>query len=138
VRVILDTNVVVSGLFFGGAPRRILELWREGALEWVITAQILDEYRRVGSVLGQRYPGVNADPFLDFVARRATVVTPKKLPKPATADPDDEKFFEAAVGGDVRLIVSGDKHLLNAAGSFRVQVLKPADFLEQRTWDDGK
>jgi uncharacterized protein len=138
VRVILDTNVVVSGLFFGGTPRRILELWKEGALEWVITSQILEEYRRVGSVLGRRYPGVNADPFLNFVARRATVVTPEKLPRPATTDPDDEKFFEAAVGGGVRLIVSGDQHLLNAAGSFRVQVLKPADFLEQRTWEDRK
>ena len=138
MRVILDTNVVVSGLFFGGAPRRILELWKEGAVEWVITSHILEEYRRVGSLLGRRYPGVNADPFLDFVARQATVVMPKKLPRPATADPDDEKFFEAAVGGDVRLIVSGDKHLLNATGSFRVQVLKPADFLEQRAWDEGK
>lgn len=57
MRVILDTNVVVSGLFFGGAPRRILELWREGALEWVITSQILEEYRRVGSVLGRRECG---------------------------------------------------------------------------------
>ena len=137
MRVILDTNVVISGLFFGGGPRRILDLWNDGALNWIITQEILEEYRRVGGALGRRYEGVDAGPFLDLVARRGTLVMPGELPAPVTSDPHDEKFFEAAFGGGASLIVSGDRHLLDADGRHGVAVLRPTEFLRRRPWEDG-
>jgi uncharacterized protein len=136
VRVILDTNVVISGLFFGGGPRRILELWNDGALEWIVTNEILEEHRRVGDALGRRYEGVDAGPFLDLVARRGILVTPGELPEPATSDPHDERFFEAAIGGGVSLILSGDRHLLDADGRHGVAVLRPGEFLRRRPWEE--
>jgi putative PIN family toxin of toxin-antitoxin system len=51
VKVVLDTNVFVSGVFFGGVPGRILEAWRDGALTLLVSVAILDEYRRVGRLL---------------------------------------------------------------------------------------
>jgi putative PIN family toxin of toxin-antitoxin system len=51
VRVVLDTNVLVSGVFFGGLPGRILEAWRDGKLTLIVSPAILDEYLRVGRVL---------------------------------------------------------------------------------------
>jgi predicted nucleic acid-binding protein len=64
VRVILDTNVFVSGVFFGGAPARILEAWREARIQPVLSAEIFGEYQRVGELLGDQYPGVDLEPFL--------------------------------------------------------------------------
>ena len=51
MRVVLDTNVLVSGVFFSGLPRRILEAWRDRRVELVVSLEILEEYRRVGERL---------------------------------------------------------------------------------------
>ena len=60
----MDTNVLMSGIFFGGVPGRVIDAWMDGSLELVLSPEILDEYRRVGSELGGRYP------------ERATALTP--------------------------------------------------------------
>ncbi len=74
MRVILDTNVFVSGVFFGGPPSRILEAWRDGQVRLVLSAAILEEYRRVGEILAGEYPGVDLEPFLALVTVEAEVV----------------------------------------------------------------
>jgi AbrB family looped-hinge helix DNA binding protein len=48
VRIVLDTNVLVSGVFFGGPPGRILEAWRDRRIQLVLSPEILGEYQRVG------------------------------------------------------------------------------------------
>ena len=55
MRVVLDTNVFVSGVFFSGPPFRILEAWRDGRVQLAITAEILDEYQRVGEELANSF-----------------------------------------------------------------------------------
>lgn len=57
MKVVLDTNVFVSGLFFSGPPYEILSAWRDGRLQLVVSAEILDEYRRVGERLELGYSG---------------------------------------------------------------------------------
>lgn len=57
MRVVLDTNVVMSAVFFGGWPYRILESWRDGEVEMAVSEAILEEYRSVGDVAEQRVPG---------------------------------------------------------------------------------
>ncbi len=59
MKVILDTNVFVSGVFFGGLPAQILEAWRNGHIQLVLSAEILEEYQRVGQILRNQYPGVD-------------------------------------------------------------------------------
>lgn len=51
MRVILDTNVFISGVFFGGPPSRILEGWHDGRVTLVLSPEILDEYQRVAAEL---------------------------------------------------------------------------------------
>jgi predicted nucleic acid-binding protein len=67
VRVILDTNVFVSGVFFSGPPYRILEAWRDGKLQLVASQEILEEYQRIGEILAEQFPGVNLQPIIDPV-----------------------------------------------------------------------
>ena len=65
MRVILDKNVFASGVFFSGPPYRILEAWRDGKLQLVVSQEILEEYRRVGERLAKQFPGVNLQPIID-------------------------------------------------------------------------
>jgi len=77
VRIIVDTNVVMSGVFFGGVPGRILDAWAQGRLELVLSPDILQEYRRVGAELAARYPersGALA-PALTLIAMNAKLVS---------------------------------------------------------------
>ncbi len=64
MRIVLDTNVFVSAVFFGGLPARILRAWRDGDVQLVLSAEILEEYQRVGQLLAYQYSGVDLEPFL--------------------------------------------------------------------------
>ena len=68
MKVVLDTDVFVSGVFFSGPPFEILSAWRDGRLQLVVSAEILDEYRRVGERLESVYSGTALAPFLLLVA----------------------------------------------------------------------
>ncbi len=57
MKVVVDKNVFVSGVFFSGPPFEILSAWRDGRLQMVVSAEILEEYRRVGNVLRQAIRG---------------------------------------------------------------------------------
>jgi putative PIN family toxin of toxin-antitoxin system len=131
VRVILDTNVFVSGAFFGGIPARILDAWRDTRIRPVLSAEIFDEYRRVGESLGLRYPGVDLEPLLALLAVHAEFVEAPALAEPVSFDPDDDKFLACAVAANVTVIVSGDKHLLDESGWRGVRVLRPREFAEE-------
>ena len=79
MRVVVDTNVLVSGVFFGGVPGRILDAWRDGKLTIVVSPAILDEYHRVGRVLASRYEGVDIEPILALVTLHGEVVEAVKV-----------------------------------------------------------
>ncbi len=74
MRIVLDTNVFVSAVFFGGVPGRILEAWRDGRLQLVLSAAILDEYQRVGQFLGAQFAGVDLEPILALLTVEADIV----------------------------------------------------------------
>jgi putative PIN family toxin of toxin-antitoxin system len=129
VKVVLDTNVFVSGIFFTGPPHRILEAWGRGELQLLVSEAILDEYRRVGIELAQGFPGVDLDPILRLVTLHSTVVQGVGLPPSLVNDPSDLKFLECAASGGADCLVSGDKHLLRLREFRGVEILKPRDFL---------
>ena len=130
MKLILDTNVFVSGVFFTGPPLRILEAWRDGRVELLVSPEILQEYSEVGEMLRSTYPEVDLTPVLAMVVLKATIIHAPSLPEQVCSDPDDDKFLACAVAGRCRLIVSGDKHLLAVSGYRRIQVLRPRAFVD--------
>lgn len=131
MKVVLDTNVFVSGVFFGGIPGRILEGWRDGAVTLLVSVPILDEYRRVGRLLALEYEGVELEPILALVAVHADVVEAPDLPERVCQDPDDDKFLACAVAGGAGVVVSGDKHLRQVSGWNGIAVLSPREFADR-------
>ncbi len=130
MRVVLDTNVLVSGVFFSGPPRKILEAWRDGRIELVASLEILEEYRRVGERLSAEFEGVSLEPFFTLLATHAKIVEPRSLPQAVVSDPADDKLFACALGADCRVIVSGDREVLAASGFEGIEVLRPRSFVE--------
>lgn len=131
MKVVLDTNVLVSGIFFAGPPARILEAWRDGQVLPVLSTSILDEYRRVGLVLAGRYPAIDLEPFLALLTVHSEVVEVQDLPEPVSEDPDDDKFLACAIAAGARVVVSGDRHLLRVSGWSGVEVVSPRGFVER-------
>ena len=129
MRIILDTNVLVSGIFFSGPPSRILGAWRDKKLQLVISTDILAEYQRVAVILGEKYSRVDLRPVLDLLTVNSDIITAPPLLENVTADPDDNMFIACAMASDTKLIVSGDKHLLEIDGYEDIQVLKPRQFI---------
>jgi putative PIN family toxin of toxin-antitoxin system len=133
MKVVIDTNVLISGLYFGGVPAQVLTAWTDGRILLVVSPDILQEYRRVGLELAKGRASLTEalDTLLAIIAVHAAVVNAPPLSAPVSEDPDDEKFLAAAVASSATLIVSGDKHLLRVSGWNDVRVLKPRQFVDQ-------
>ena len=131
MKVVVDTNVFVSGVFFGGTPGRVLEAWRDGRVEVVLSREIVEEYVRVGERLVNRFPDVDLNPALELLTVSATLVTSPSLPERASRDPDDDKFLACALAAGADCVVSGDRDLLDLSAYEGIVVLSPRDFLDQ-------
>ncbi len=64
MKIVLDTNVIMSGLFFGGVPAEILSAWGRGTITIVVTGAILEEYWATGAKLAERFPPVSLPPYI--------------------------------------------------------------------------
>lgn len=131
MRVILDTNVFVSGIFFTGPPHQILKAWLDGKLKLVISPEILEEYQRVGVALAEQFPPIDLRLIFELVTIKAETVHAQILSEPVCVDPDDDKFLACALAGKGKMIVSGDKHLLHVSGFREIRVLKPREFVDE-------
>lgn len=127
-RVVLDTNVLVSGLVFGGTPSEVLDLVIDGLavrctspaleqeLEGVLHVKFADSYDAVREVL--------------TILRDISIsVTPRTSVAVITRDPTDNRVLECALDGQADAVVSGDKHLLSLKTFRRISILTPQEFL---------
>lgn len=130
MRIIVDTNVLMSAVFFGGLPGQILTAWHEGRLELIVSPSILSEYRRVGAILSERYEGVDFEPFAALLAVHAVVIdAPDHLMEAVCRDADDDKFLACALAAEVTCIISGDADLLEISGWNGIEVVRPRAFV---------
>lgn len=131
MKIILDTNVFISGIFFSGPPSQILQAWQKKSFQIVLSEQILNEYQRVAEELSYKYPQVDIAPIIELVTIHGQLIDTKGINISICEDPDDDKFIECAIAGKCDIIVSGDKHLLKLTGYKGIKILRPREFVEQ-------
>lgn len=129
MRIVLDTNVFISGIFFGGPPSQILQAWKEKKLQIVLSQEIVEEYQRVSESLAGRFPTIDISSIIDLVTINGQLVETTGFEISVCVDPDDNKFIECALAGKTKIVVSGDKHLLNLSGFRTIVVHKPREFV---------
>jgi len=130
LRIILDTNVLISGIFFSGPPYQILQAWRDGNISIILSQEIFDEYRRVAETLSSQFNEISIDDILNLIAINADFFQPIELSQSICDDPDDDKFIACAIASNVKVIVTGDKHLLKVTGFKGIEIITPKQFIE--------
>ena len=128
MKIVLDTNVFISGIFFSGPPSQILQAWKNKQLRIILSQDILDEYHRVAESLSSKYPSIDIFQIIELVTVHGQLVDSTGLDITVCEDPDDNKFIECAIASDTKIIVSGDKHLLKITGYQGITVFKPREF----------
>lgn len=131
MRIVCDTNVLVSGILFDGPPRRILEHVVLGRLENAASIEILSEAK---DVLSRPKFGLSAGQvagIIETFTETFLLVASVEQVKVVKDDPDDDRILEAALAGDVDYIVSGDKHLLSLGAWKDIEIVSPAGFVEK-------
>jgi putative PIN family toxin of toxin-antitoxin system len=131
MRIVLDTNVLISGIFFSGPPARILAAWADGRFELVASVEVLAEYRRVAERLQKTFPSIDINAILDLVTRETRIVEPVPVPVSACDDPDDLMFLACALAGGAGLVVTGDRALLRASGFLGLEIVNPREFVRR-------
>ena len=128
MRVVLDANVVVSGIFWSGPPHQILRRWLQGEETLLVSAPILAEYREVLDRMAGSSGNAIFTKWNRLLTEISEMVEPQRL-SGICRDPDDDKYLEAAVGGKAQAIVSGDKDLLAVKKVHAIPILSPKAFL---------
>jgi len=128
-RIVIDTNVYISAIFWGGKPREVLELGRNGRISIFTSSEIQFEIeRKLKTKFGIDEQEV-AQILLDYSMFTLPIKPLKKI-SVVKEDPDDDKFLECALAAKAGYIVSGDKHLLDLRNHQGIQIMKVAKFLE--------
>jgi putative PIN family toxin of toxin-antitoxin system len=131
MKIVLDTNVLISGIYFSGPPGKILQAWRSSRFQLCVSPEILEEYLNVAERLANRYAGIEYEGILGLIVQNAELVQATDLPEPVSEDPDDDKFLTCALASNTRIIVSGDRDLLKVSGYADIRVLTPKAFVSE-------
>ena len=133
LRVVLDTNVLLSGLAYpGSVPGRIVAAWRHGSVDVVLSTFILEELRRVLPRLTARH-GLSSreiDDLVDILSIQAEFVEPESVADEALRDDNDQPVLGTLLAGmrtgSLDYLITGDKELLALANAY--PILTPAEF----------
>jgi putative PIN family toxin of toxin-antitoxin system len=129
LRFVIDTNVLISS-FFGGNPKKVIDLWRRGKAILCLSQEILQEYLRVMA----RLP-IAPETKSELVAilqekRNIELANPSRHYAAIQADPEDDKFIDCAVEAQADYLISGDGHLLQIKAFRGIAVYSPKEFLQ--------
>lgn len=133
MRVVLDTNTLVSALLSPhGPPRRLLDAARERVFELcsspVLMAELLDVVSREKFAKRFTQAGLTPLGIVSEIRRLATMAVPVSVPRVIAADADDDHVLACAITAQADLIVSGDKHLLGLGGAYQgIRIVTPAE-----------
>lgn len=133
MKIVVDTNVLVSATYWKGNSLKVLRLADEGKVKLVISQELIEEYNKV----------INSEEISEKIEKRRLVaekaiiktvnesirVEPQERVK-IVEDPDDDKVIECAVAGDVDCIVSRDNHLLKLKRYKHIRIVTPEEFLK--------
>jgi len=128
LRIVINTSVIISHLY-GGASKKVVDLWKHGHLQLIVSAEIIEEYLRVLSEQGLSERAFEG--FANWFSHKSkvTAVRPGMHFK-VCRDENDDMFLDAAYAGKAKYIISWDKDLLAIEKFKGIKIVNPGEFLE--------
>lgn len=129
LRVVIDTNVFVSSIVFGGKPRKLIDMIADDVLTLITAQEFLTEIRRI---IVAKFPNFLEDfvKIEKLLELDAVWICLGSVTVNVSRDVDDNKFIEAALIGDCNYIVSGDKDLLELKEYNGIKIVSINEFLQ--------
>lgn len=135
IKIVIDTNVFISGFLWKGNPAKIFGLARKGEIKICVSEEIIEEFEKVLS-----YPKFQsrlrliektAEKIIEEFLEIVKLYPSAKLPRPVIIeDPPDDKFLACAITSQASFIASGDKHLLKLKQFRGISIVSPKEFLK--------
>ncbi|MGD2249056.1 MAG: putative toxin-antitoxin system toxin component, PIN family [Candidatus Methanofastidiosia archaeon] len=131
IRVVLDTNILVSGIFWRGNPYKILQTCFQNKLSLIISPAILEELQDVLRT-EKKFELTKNDisSYMRLLISHSTLIEPVQTIDAIKDDPDDNMILECAAEGKADYIISGDKHLLSLNEYSGIKILSAREFLQ--------
>jgi len=129
IKAVLDTNVLISSLFWKGAPYKIFQKGLGGTFIILTSLEILEEVKN--KLINKfRFPLQDTNDFIEIITINSKIIKPTTKFDIVKEDPSDNKIIECALAGEANYIVSGDKHLLDIKRYNKIKIILPKDFLK--------
>ena len=128
MKIVIDTNVFISAVFFGGLPLQVLQSVISKQNDAYISPEIWDEYNDVIERMTKKYPSRLKQQLIDEVFKLFKVIIPSSEIS-ICRDPDDDKFISCALDAECMYIVSGDDDLLSLRNVDDIGICTPSEFL---------
>ena len=130
IRAVYDTNILVSAFIGKGAPYKALNTVYEGKVRLILSPDILLEFEDVISRPKFRYKETHIRKIITLIFQASLIVEPDIAVDIVKDDPTDNRIIEAAISGNAKYIVTGDKHLLSLKKIKGIEIITVKDFLK--------
>ena len=131
IKVVADTNIIVSALLFGGTPGKLVSLWKEKHIIPVVCKEMTDELLRVLA-----YPKFRlSDKEIEYLFYKEVMPYIRKVDIESGEtivqnDPSDDIFIRCAMAAGLEIVISGDKHLLSMKCYGKIKIVTASQFLK--------
>ncbi len=130
MRVVLDTNVFLSGIHWTGASHKVLREWFMDSFNIISSHQINQELFCQLKDFKIQMEEDEIEWWESLILEKSEIVVPKRKVNVVKGDPDDNKFIEAALEGEADYIVTQDRHLLDIKEFEGIKIVTPKEFLQ--------
>jgi len=132
IPVVLDANVILAGIGWGGTARLCLKLVAKRRIAMSVTESILAEYEAVvPERLKEEMPEVDPEPKLAWIRAKSKLFEPAPLGKQRSRDPKDDPYLACALAAHARYIITYDEDLLRLGKPFGIEIIRPAELLRR-------
>ena len=128
MKVVIDTNIFISGIFWKGASNKVIINWKEGKFILVTSLEAVSEIIKVLKDFKIRLSDDMIRKWIDLIVRNSIIVEPKERINIVKDDQKDNIFIETAVAGNVDYIISQDNHLLKLKEFRGIKIITPEEF----------
>ena len=130
MRIVLDTNIFISGIFWKGASNKVLMNWKEGKFTLVTSLETILEIIKVLKDFKIKLSEDMIKELVDLIVQNSIIVEPKEKIDIVKDDLNDNIFIETAVAGNVDYIITQDNHLLKIKEFNGIRIITPEEFLD--------